>query len=513
VSAVFGAALIVMGGFIASKLLGLVRNIVIGYQYGASREYELFLAAIAVPDTLFQVLAGGTVSAAFIPVFTAYLARGETDKAWRLASSLITLAILLIGAMALALALVAPALMEVLVAGWTPAEQQQTAGLARIMMACAAIFAVSALITSALNGARRFALSAAAPLMYNLSLMGGAVLLRPWGVEGLALSAVVGALLHLAVQVPGLVAIGMRYAPTLGLALEGTREVARLMGPRVLTLAVSQLTVLVSVALASFLVEGSVAYLSYAWLIIMVPLGVFGMGIATAAFPTLAEQGAQARTGEQRQTFLVTLRLILYLTIPAALGLIVLAHPIVALLLERGAFGPVATSATAFALTWYALGLPAHASIEIINRVFYAERDTATPFLVAMVGAACSITLGILLMRTDLSFGGLALANSIGAIFEASILGAILHRRLRWIERGQLAPFVWRVALAAAAMVAATVVLVGALEPRVDSTHWTGPLVLVVAAIAVGAISYVGTSLALGVEDVRRAAQLSIRRS
>jgi len=510
--AVLGAALIVMGGFVASKLLGLIRNIVISHQYGATREYEEFLAAISVPDTVFQVLAGGTVSAAFIPVFTGYLADRRDGNAWRLMSGLINLALLGIGTVALVLAIAAPGLTGILVPGWSPPEQQEVARLARIMMISPVIFAISALVTSVLNGAKRFALATAAPLAYNLSLIAGAVFLRPWGAEGLAYAAVIGALLHLAVQLPGLARIGARYTPTLALDLRGTREVARLMIPRVLSLGVSQLNLLVNVALASLSIPGSVAYLSYAWLILMVPLGVVGMGMSTAAFPTLAEQGAQKRTDEQRQTFLFALRLILYLTIPAAVGLIVLGYPIVGLLLQRGAFDLEATRATSFALAWYAVGLPAHATIEIVNRVFYAQHDTATPLRVAALGAIINVVLSVILMGTALSFGGLALANSLAALTEAALLTAVLRRRLDWISPREFIPFAWRVALAAAAMGGVALLLHTVVSVRVDLVHWTGQAtVLAIVALSAGFV-YAGLSLALGVDDARRAASLLRRR-
>lgn len=510
--AVLGAALIVMGGFVASKLLGLVRNIVISHQYGASREYELFLAGISIPDTVFQVLAGGAVGAAFIPVFTSYFASAESHRAWRLTSALMNLAVVGIGACALLLALATPVLVGVLVPGWSAPEQQQVAYLTRLMMVSPVIFAVSTLATSALNGVHRFALAAAAPLMYNLSLIAGAILLRPLGVEGLALSAVVGALLHLAIQVPGLIRVGMRYSLTLGLDLEGTREVARLMGPRVLGLGVSQLNLLVNVALASLLVEGSIAYLSYAWLVLMVPLGVFGMGFATAVFPTLVEQGAQAREEEQRRTFVFALRLILYVTIPAALGLIVLARPTVGLLYERGAFDAAAAAATAYALAWYSLGLPGHALIEIVARVFYAERDTATPVRVAAVGAALNVALGLFLMRTELSYGGLALANALAALCEASVLIAIFQRRRRWLRLRELLGFAWRVALAAVLMAGVALLVVGSVTPYVDGTHWTGQAATVLIVASTSVLVYLSFSLALGVDDARRAANLLLHR-
>ncbi|MPZ13833.1 MAG: murein biosynthesis integral membrane protein MurJ [Chloroflexi bacterium] len=509
---VLRAALIVMSGFVVSKLLGLVRNIVISHQYGASREYESFLAAISLPDTVFQILAGGAAASAFIPVFTTYLSQHDEYRAWRLTSALINLAALVVGTIGLIIALAAPLLVGVLVPGWSAAEQEHVAFLTRMMMVAPIIFAISALATSVLNSVKRFALAAAAPLMYNLSLIVGALVLRPLGAEGLAIAAVAGALLHLAVQIPGLLRVGLRYTPTLGLDLAGTREVGRLMVPRTIGLGVSQLNLLVNVALASFLVQGSIAYLNYAWLILMVPLGVFGMGFSTAVFPTLAEQSAMARAEEERQTFQFSLRLILVLTIPAAVGLIVLGRPVVGLLLEHGAFDPRATGATAYALGFYAIGLPGHAMIEIIDRVFYADRDTATPVRAAAGAAAMNIILSVLLMRTQLSFGGLALANSLAALTEATVLALILERRMGWIRPREFLGFGWRVGLAALGAGLLAMLLQSAIALRVDPTHWVGQGVLVGTVATAGALTYLLLSTALGIDDVRRAANLLLRR-
>lgn len=509
--AVLTAALIVMGGFVASRLLGLIRNVVISHQYGASREYETFVAAISVPDMVFQVLAGGAVAAAFIPVFTSYVSAADYARAWRLTSALINLAVVGIGAAALLLAAVAPAIMAVVVAGWSPGDQAEAAHVTRLMMITPVIFAVSTLVTSVLNGLKRFAITAAAPLMYNLSLIVGAVALRPLGVEGLAISAVIGALLHLAVQVPALVRLGMRYSPTLGLDLEGTREVGRLMIPRVLGLGVGQFNQLANVALASFLVEGSIAYLNYAWLILMVPLGVFAMAVSTAVFPTLAEQAANHDASgleEERVTFLFVLRLILYLTIPATVGLIVLGRPIVGVLLERGAFDAPAATATAFALAWYAVGLPGHAVIEIVDRVFYAQRDTATPVRVAAIAVVLNVVLSVALMRTELSFGGLALANAIAALTEAIVLTALLHRRVGWVRPREFVGFAWRIGLAAVTMGVAAMLLQGVIGAHVNVVHGAGQLVLVAVVAPLSVLAYLGLSVALGAEDGKRALEL-----
>jgi putative peptidoglycan lipid II flippase len=515
--AVLGAALIVMSGFLASKLLGFVRNVVISYQYGATREYETFLAAITLPDTLFQVLAGGAVAAAFIPVFTGYLAEGSTQRAWRLTSALINLAIVGIGTVAIVIGIAAPVAMGLLVAGWSAEDQQRAAHLARIMIVSPVIFAVSALVTSVLNGVKRFALAALAPLMYNASLICGAIFLREHGAEGLAISAVVGALLHLLIQVPGLILVGMRYSPTFGLDLAGTREVGRLMVPRVIGLGVAQLNQLVNVALASFLVAGSIAYLNYAWLILMVPLGVFGMAISTAVFPTLAEQAERDKQtpvadrtdrDEEAVTFVFVLRLILYLTVPAAVALIVFGRPIVSLVLERGAFLEVHAAATAVALTWYAIGLPGHGVIEIVDRVFYAERDTATPVKVAAAAVAINIALSLVLMRTPLSFGGLALANSLAALAEAFVLAVLLHRRTGWIPGRTFLRFGWRIGLAALTMGVVAMLLQGVLAGHVEGSQAVGRATIFIVAGGLSALVYVGVSEALGISDARRVAGL-----
>lgn len=511
-SPILVGALTVMGGLLASKLLGLVRNVVISNQYGASREYEIFLAAVSMPDLVFQVLAGGAVGAAFIPVFTEYLRESERRRAWLLTSGLMNLAVLVLGGVAIPLAILAPLATSALVPGWSPEDQARTAGLTRIMLVSPAIFAISTLATSALNGVRRFALGAAAPLMYNLSLIGAALLFRPLGADALAGGAIVGALLHLGIQVPGLVRVGMRYTPTLALHLAGTREVGRLMLPRAIGLGVTQLNQLVNIALASFLVAGSIAYLNYAWMILMVPLGVVAMGVSTAVFPTLADQRAASQTEEERRTFLFAGRLILYLTVPSVVVLIALGHPVVALLFQRGEFTAGDAAATAYTLAWFAIGLPGHAWIEIADRVFYADRDTATPVRVAATAVAVNLALGLLLMRTPLSYGGLALANSLAALLEAATLTTLLLRRTRW-GTAELLGFGGRVAFAGAVMAAVALSLQHLLGGYVDPGHWTGQAALILGAGGGALALYVGSCRALGVDDGPRAIALLLRRA
>src|SRR5581483_10987266 len=360
--ALAGAAGILMVGVVASRALGFVRNAVLASYFGGSPQYEAYVAAIAVPDAVFQVLAGGVMGAAFIPVFARYLAAGDERAAWRLSSSAINLAALLTGGIAVLLIVFARPVMGIVVSGRDAEFQELATGLVRIMLVSPFIFAISGFATSILNTFHRFFWAALAPLMYNLGIIAGTVLLHDrWGIYGVAVGVAAGACAHLLIQVPGLLQVRARYWPVLDWRNAGVREVGTLMLPRMFGLGVAQANQLITnIFLASFLVAGSMAYLNYAWLVLMLPLGVFGMAVSTAVFPTLARQSAAGESAEMGALFSLTLRMILFVTIPAAVGLIVLAQPIVRLLFERGSFTPALTQATALALAVYTLGLPEH---------------------------------------------------------------------------------------------------------------------------------------------------------
>lgn len=495
-SLAMGAAILMMG-FIASRLLGLVRTMVISNQFGASREYEAYLAAIRIPDTLFQIMAGGAVASAFIPVFAGYLARGDMERGWRLASAVISIAAVVMTPVSLLLMLFAPQVTGLITPGWDEPSQQLAGSLARILLISPVLFAVSTFVTSILNSFSRFLLASLAPVMYNLSIVAGALLLGDsLGVYGLAVGAAAGALLHLLVQLPGLVRERMVFRPALDLAHEGVREVGRLMVPRALGLSVVQINYLVNVVLASQLEEGSLAYLDYAWMLTMLPLGVFAMAISTAVFPTLAQHSAMDRMEELRGTFTSALRLILYLTIPCSVGLIALGEPIVRLLLQRGDFTAVATGSTAYALGFFALGLAGYATVEIVNRVFYAMHDTRTPVAVAFGAFLLNVALSLILMRY-LSFGGLALASALAGTLEGGFLVLLLGRRMEGIRLEPLALpvavfLLWGVSQGIVA--AAVADYVGA---TVNLGSVPGQLMQVGSAVAAGAVVYAGLSYAM----------------
>ena len=291
------AAGLVMVLFVASRALGLVREIVIGAHFGASAELDAYLAAFRLPDLLFTLVAGGALASAFIPTFSERLALGDRASAWDLAAKVANLLLLALTGLAMLAALLARPLVEHIIApGFTPEQQALAASLMRWMLISTVIFGISGLVMGILNAFQHFLLPALAPVFYNLSIIVAAVTLAPQlGVRALVIGVVVGAVLHLLVQAPGLIHFGARWSPATSLADPGVREVMKLMAPRVLGLAVVQINFMINVFLASGLVTGSISALNYAWLIMLLPQGIFAQAIATAAFPTFAHPGRPRR--------------------------------------------------------------------------------------------------------------------------------------------------------------------------------------------------------------------------
>jgi putative peptidoglycan lipid II flippase len=485
------AALVVLTGFLASRILGVVRSMVIAAHFGTGVEANAYVAAITVPDTVFQVLVGGAVGSAFIPVFQTYVARDNKREAWRLTSSVINLGVLVAGGTSLVLAIFAPQVMNVLVPGRDEEFRELAASLSRILLITPAIFAASTFCASVLNSYHRFAVAALAPLVYNLAIIGGAYFLSdPLGIYGLAIGAVIGALLHLLIQLPALSRLGMRWRPIVDFGHHGVRQVARLFAPRVLGLGVVQLNkVLSGVLFASFLVAGSMAYLDYAWLMIMTPLAL-AMAIGTAVFPTLSEASALERGGQVRQVFQVSLRMILFLTIPASIGLMVLGEPVIRLFFERSQFTAESTSATTYALVFFAIGLAGHATVEIVDRVFYAVHDTRTPVLVAVLAIALNVVLSLVLMQTPLNYGGLALANSCAALVEAFVLIRLVTWRLPELTVDNLGTACARSLAASLIMGLPVAWLAAQLDPLLRGYGTLGQAVLLLICVPFGAGLY-----------------------
>jgi len=493
-------------GFVLSRLLGLVREVVLAHVFGAGRVYDAYVAAARPPETLFLIVAGGALGSAFIPTFAAYLVRGERGEAWRLASAVVNLITLfLVGLAALGAIFARPIVAWTLGQGFDAPTQALTARLMQVMLISPVIFGISGLLMGILNAHQRFLLPALAPALYNLGIIFGAVALAPsLGIFGAAWGAVIGSALHLLVQLPGLIALRPAYAPLLDARHPGVREVLRLMGPRVLGLAIVQVNFWVNIALASGMVEGSVAALQRAWVILLLPQGVIAQSVANAVFPTFAVQAARDDLDALRRTLGQVLRSVLFLSLPASVGLLLLRLPLARLIYERGAFQPQDSQAVAWALLFYSLGLAFHSLLEVVTRAFYALHDTRTPVVVGGGAMLLNVALSLALMRVigqpgSLErgpFGGLALANTLATTLETLALLILLRARLGGLEGRRLAGAALRSGAASAGMGLA----LGGLLP------WMGRLGVIagtLGGIAVGGAIYGGLALLLRSEEAR----------
>jgi len=487
-----------MFAFLLSRVLGLVREIVIGRQFGTGPELDAYLAAFRIPDFLFILVAGGALGSAFIPVFTTYLTEQKEDEAWRLASAIMNIVAVAVTALAIMAAILAPFLVQYFIApGFGPAQHALTVELVRVLMISTVLFALSGLLMAILNACQHFVLPAFAPVVYNLAIIVGALVLAPWpgmGVRGLVAGVVLGAILHVGMQAPALSRYGGLYWPTFGLNLPGVREVARLMGPRVLGLTATQINFVVNTALASTLPAGSVSALNYAWLLMLLPQGIFAQAIATVAFPTFSEQSARGATAELRHTLSRLLRLILFVTIPASVGLYLLRVPLIQVLFQRGNFTLRSTEMTAWALQFYALGLFAHSTVEIVTRAYYALHDTRTPVSIGIGTMLLNIALSLVLIG-PLAHGGLALANSVATILEALSLVLILRLRLHGLEVRHLLSSLGRMGMSTAVMSVAIIQMMAVLQSQ-------SALVLILVNTTLGTAIYVLASLLFGSEEL-----------
>ncbi|MEX2446149.1 MAG: murein biosynthesis integral membrane protein MurJ [Dehalococcoidia bacterium] len=459
-SVLMNAAMIVAAGFLLSRVLGLLRSVAIAHAFGTDPELSAYWVAFRLPDLVFQLLAGATLSAAFIPTFSRErMERGEA-AAWRLASSVLHLISIATAVAAAAAFFLAPVIVPWLAPGLGEATGRedelmaQAVSLTRLMLLSPLFFGVSGMLTGILNGRQHFIAPAIAPLIYNLGIIAGALLLaEPLGVYGLAWGVVAGSAGHLLVQVPALARVGMRWTPALDWRGPGVREVLRLMGPRIVGLAAAQVNFIALMFFASFVSDEAISAMNYAFLLVMLPVGVIGMAISTAVFPTLAEQAAARQTARLRRAITRALRVILLLAIPASAGLALLAEPVVRLLLERGAFDEPATQLVAGVLVVYAFGVFALSGVEIVSRGFYALADTRTPVAAAVVTMVLNVALAALLVG-PFGLRGLAAAAATAAALEFGLLLWALHRRIGGLDARGLRRSVTSTVLATLVMTA-----------------------------------------------------------
>jgi putative peptidoglycan lipid II flippase len=433
----------VMIALVLSNLTNLVSLIQNATTFGTSPEMDAFLAANRVSETLFLLMAGGALGSAFIPTFTGLLTKGERNPAWKLASAIANLVlVVLILAAILAAVFAQPLVHYVLAPGFAsdPGQEALAVNLLRIMLPSAVIFGLSGLVMGILNSHQVFFIPALTPAMYRIGMIFGVLFLTPkMGIYGLAWGVVIGACLHLISQLPSLLHLKGSYSPTFGIKLPDVRQVALLMVPRVFGVAVVQLNFWVNTRLASLMSEGSVTGIYWGLTMMLMPQAIIAQAVAMAALPTLSAQYALGKMDDLRVSLAASLRGILLLSIPASLGLILLRQPIVALMLQYGKFTEASTQLISWALLWYSAGLVGHCVVEILARAFYALHDTKTPVIVGSVAMGLNVVFSLLFSKWFahigwMPHGGLALANSLATALEAIGLVILMRRRLSGLE-------------------------------------------------------------------------------
>lgn len=496
------AAGTVMAAFALSNITGLVRQILVTRAFGTGADIDAYNAASTFPDLIFTLIAGGALASAFVPTFTGLLARGERERSWKLASAILNLILLLLTLTSLVSAWLAPEIIRTILAPrLDPAQQVLSADLMRILLIAPAVFGASGLVMGILNAHQVFWWPALAPTMYWLGMIFGILFWAPeMGIFGLAWGAVFGAFLHFGIQIPALLRLPeRRYRLSLGLDNPDVREVARLMGPRLLGVAVVQLNFVVNTILATAMAEGSLSAIKYAWAVMTMPQVVIAQAIAIAALPTFSGQAAQGQLAEMRASLAATLRGVIFLSLPAAVGLIILREPVVALLFERGEFTGRSTEMVAWALLWYTAGLVSHSVVEIVSRAFYAMHDTKTPVFVGAAAMALNVLFSLafawLFVQWNwMPHGGLALANTLATSLEMAGLLVLMRRGLGGLQGRYVMVGSFKSLFGVLAMAAGLFVW---LQVSARLSLWW----VVGAGIVLGGLIYAGALIVLRVEE------------
>jgi putative peptidoglycan lipid II flippase len=445
---------------LTSRVLGLVREQVLAAMFGAGNEMDAFLVAFRVPNLVRDLFAEGAMSAAFVPTFTQHLTRHGKVDAWRLGNQVLNALLVLTGLVVVLGYAFAGPLVTAYAGSFAavPGKLELTVQLARVMLPFLALVAIAAAVMGMLNSLRHYFLPALAPATFNVVTIACALLLTPLmpavglpRIMSLAIATVVGGITQVALQWPPLRREGFRYRPTLDLRDPGLRQVLVLMGPGTIGLAATQVNLFVNTLLATGEGTGAVSWLQYAFRVMYLPLGLFGVSIATAVLPEAARHAAVADRTAVRQTVTRGLSLMLMVNIPAMCGLIVLAPEIIRLLLERGRFTPADTAATAAALRLYAVGLLGYSTARIASPVFYALGRSRIAVALSVVSVTVNLVLSLALVRA-MGFTGLALATSLAALVNGGLCMVLLRSQLDGIEGARLARLLFSVAVASALM-------------------------------------------------------------
>jgi putative peptidoglycan lipid II flippase len=515
---------------LASRVLGLVREVVFTTLFGAGRELDAFIAAFRIPNLLRDLFAEGALSAAFVSTFTQKLEREGEKPAWELANRVLNNLVLVLGVIVVAGIVATPWIVDWIAPGFRgePGKIELTITLTRILFPFLLLVAAAAVAMGVLNARAIFLVPAFASSFFNIgSIVGGlafVAVLAPsylagsqwWGghggaaphashevvaaLVGMAIGTLIGGALQFLAQVPALRSVGFRYRPIAGFRDPGVSQVLRLMGPATLGIAAVQINVVVNTYFASELGNGPVSWLSVAFRLMYLPIGMFGVALGTVALPALARSAAHGDLGAFRASLGEGLRLLLLLCLPAAAGLAICAEPIIAVIYQHGRFGPEDTRAAALALSAYAVGLTGYAAIKILGPAFFALNDAQTPMKVSVLSVAVNLASNWLAIRVlHLGHGGLALSTSVVALWNSALLLALLRRRTGIGSLGLRATSL----RAGCATLVMTVACWTWLHVLGEATGFGPSLLRVATTVPLGLAAFYVTGRALGIDELR----------
>jgi len=490
----------------SSRVMGLVREIVMARLFGASMVFDAFRLGFQLPNLTRDLFAEGALSSAFVPLFTEYLTKRGKEEAQRLANLVMTAVIVVIGSICVLGFIFAPQLVDLFASGFAlvPGKRELAIKLTRIMFPFLLMVALAAQAMGMLNACNQFGVPALASTMFNIgSVASGLVigyLLGPYAgitpIEGMAWGVVFGGALQYFWQLPAVFRQGFRPKLLADFSDPGLRHILKMMLPAILGSAAVQINVMVNTNFASYIDDpargynGPVSWLGWAFRFMQFPLGMFGVAIASATLPTISRSIASGDHEDFRRTLSRSLGFVFLLTVPSSIGLVVLGRAMVAAIYEGGKFDAYDTRQTALALNCYALGLAGYAALKVLTQAFYAMKDSRTPMLVSLASIVINYGVASLTLKhTDLGHAGLALSTSAGALFNFSALFWILRNRIGGIYGRSLASSIGRMSLSSLAMGVAVALLNMAIEGQLGTGRMASVIDLAVC-IPVGVLAF-----------------------
>ena len=494
---------------LTSRILGLVRDQVLAALFGAGNDMDAFIVAFRIPNLVRDLFAEGAMSAAFVPTFTRHLTRHGKRDAWRLGNNVVNALLLLTGVAVLVGIVFARPIVTAYAGSYAavPGKLELTIRLTRVMLPFLTMVAIAAAMMGMLNSLHHYFVPALAPAMFNVATIVCAFALVPLmpaiglpRIMAIAIAALVGGVGQVAVQWRPLRREGFAYEPYLNWRDPGLRQVLLLMGPGTIGLAATQVNIFVNTLLATSQGTGAVSWLTYAFRLMYLPIGLFGVSIGTAVLPAVSRHAAIDDVDGVRATVSRGIAMMLMFNIPATFGLLALATPIVRLLFERGHFLPSDTMQTAAALRFYALGLVGYSTVRIASPTFYALRRSRVPVVVSVCTIAVNVILSVALVRV-MGFRGLALGTSVAALANGLLLAWLLSKALHGIDGGRLAIVLLKTVAAGLAMTAVTLGVQAALRVVLPGEYFVAQATRLAAAIGLGIIALAGSAKLLRIRE------------